>query len=225
MATMVPMATVGTMRKLWLFSLLCLSAAALLASWLAAYLLAAGSAVRAFGSWMLLDLLLLCVLLPLGFLSLPFLNRMERRYGPVTGAIRSYFVLAGLALACATVTTVACGPQMYHARYGERAEALITETAPVYDDDNDRRGTKYRVVAYDTGRDLGWMERGPKERAAEGERIEISVDPHGWLDPVAAERLGYTTVPTAILVCCLAAATLAALAIVGAGLLYVLARA
>jgi hypothetical protein len=63
------------------------------------------------------------------------------------------------------------------------------------------------------------MERGPRERAGAGDRIEVSVDPRGLVDPVAAERLGWTTVPTVILVVCYAVTALGALVAVVVALL------
>ncbi|MFD5317365.1 hypothetical protein [Streptomyces sp. NPDC127098] len=52
-----------------------------------------------------------------------------------------------------------------------------------------RRGTRYHLIDYAAEQDLGRMERGPRERASEeGERIEVSMDRRGPVDPVAAAR-------------------------------------
>ncbi|MGP3966970.1 hypothetical protein [Streptomyces sp. 6N223] len=210
------------MRKLWLFSLLCVGACALLASWLVAYVVIGGWALQTAGSWSGTGILLTLLLLAAGALVVPYMHATEgldSGSGPIFTALRVFLGTAALTLVAAGITTALAGPQLYHARFGERTEALIVETEPALSEDGERVGTRYRVASHATEEDLGWLMRGPMERAAEGDRIAVTVDPRGWLGPIAAERLGWTTVPTAVLVCCLAAVALAALGIVAAALL------
>jgi hypothetical protein len=100
------------------------------------------------------------------------------------------------------------GAQIYHGHVGERTRAVIVGTrrtegrgAPA-GGGLPPRGTSYRLVEVGTERDLGWMVHGPRQRAHKGERVVVSVDPRGWVAPVAAERLGGTTAPSVLLGIC-----------------------
>jgi hypothetical protein len=65
---------------------------------------------------------------------------------------------------------------------------------------------------------MGVLAQAPEDETAEGDRIEVVVDPHGWVPPVVADQVGRTTVPAIILACCFAVAVLAALAVLAAAL-------
>lgn len=124
---------------------------------------------------------------------------------PVISAAAGTFIVA-LWTACAS------GPQIYHAHFGVKTEALIVaaelEKAPPPTTGGIPTATSYHLVEVGTNRDLGWMARGPRHRAHRGERIEVSLDPHHHTPPIATQRLGWTTVPSAILLTCFATLTL-----------------
>jgi hypothetical protein len=192
--------------------------AVLLSCWCVALVVLGAVILKAMTGWWLLAAAVL-TLLPLAAagraLAEPFVKHLGYRESVlITDAVGSFFTVAVATLLGAAIVTGVAGPQVYHAYAGERAEAVISDTKPEEDEDGERTGTRYRVVDFATEEDLGWLARGPKERATPGELIEISVDPHGRVAPVAADRLGWTTTPTTLLVACLAATTLAALAVV-----------
>ncbi|TDC67024.1 hypothetical protein [Streptomyces hainanensis] len=133
----------------------------------------------------------------------------------VAGAVLGGVTLAATAVAWTTSAVV--GHQLYHERYGQRVDAIITEAEPILNNNRNRTGTRYHLVDHHTERDLGWMDRGPGERADAGERIEVSLDPRGRVSPVAVDRLGWTTVPKGVLAGCFGAVALAAAVVVATG--------
>lgn len=78
--------------------------------------------------------------------------------------------------------------------------------------------TWYYVVDAATGEDLGILAREPANETAKGDRIEVAVDPRGWVPPISVDSLTGTTTPAIVLASCLGAMVLAALAIVGTAL-------
>lgn len=187
------------MRGLVRHWLVCLGALGLLLCWLAELLLVGALFIR--GGLLgdgLGGFLLFFVFLYAGALALPVFR--DRRAGAV------FALTAGAAMFVGGCTAYAAGPQLYHAYAGaETTGAVIAETR-ITRRQYGETGTHYRL------RDLGWLERGPWQAAEAGDRIEVSIDPHGWAQPVATERLTWTwtTLPAALLIACFAAVALAA---------------
>ncbi|GAB2870609.1 hypothetical protein [Streptomyces mayteni] len=206
------------------FGLLCLGAVALLAGWTVVVAPFALVLLPAGGWWTFLAVLLYLALFMLVGLTAMWLlaqvlddwwlRVVPSRPARVAGAVLGGVTLA--AMVVAGLTSAIVGHQLYHERYGERVDAIITEAQPILNDDRNRTGTRYRIVDHHTEEDLGWLERGPRERADAGERIEVSLDPRGRLDPVAVDRLGWTTVPKGILAGGFGAVALATVAAVAA---------
>jgi len=86
-----------------------------------------------------------------------------------------------------SMMVVVSGPLISHELYGRRTEAIVLETEQ--SDDGEYR--RYRIAEASTERDLGWMANGPSHALDPGDRVEVSVDRHGWGRPIAAERLGW----------------------------------
>lgn len=133
-------------------------------------------------------------------------------FGPDTG---SKVMLAGFCTATvAVITAWFSGPSMYHAFFGVKAEGLIAEVArtpPAPPTTGGGGMVFYRVVEAGSDRRIGRLTDtcGPSERARQGERIEVSVDPHHHVVPVAADCVGWTT-PSALLLTCFAVISLSA---------------
>ncbi|MGP3966969.1 hypothetical protein [Streptomyces sp. 6N223] len=205
------------MRTLFLYSLLCVGVTALLLCWPVALVVLGGVFVGAWGWWMAGGVLLFVILFFTTRLVEPYMRRVNATGGdadPIGAALRTLIGIGVLAFIVAAITAGVAGPQLYHHYEGERTTAVVTETESAqWTDGTDewRRGTKYRVVDDATGEDLGWVERGPTEAVARGARFEVSVDPRGYVNPVATERMGWTKVPTTIIVVCYAVTALAAL--------------
>lgn len=118
-----------------------------------------------------------------------------------------------IAMLVAFFPGVIAGPQIYQKYYGEKTTAVVTSIVTNNGENGGVIKYQYFVRGDATGEDLGVLAQAPGNETAEGDRIEIVVDPRGWVPPVAADQLGQTTVPAIILACCLAVAALATLAV------------
>jgi hypothetical protein len=203
----------GGVRTLFLYSLLCVGVTALLLCWPVALVLLGGVFVGAWGWWMAGGALLLVALFSSTRLMAPYMRRLSLagQEGSAGAALVLFVVIGAVAFVVAAITAGVAGPQLYHHYEGERTTAVVTGTEPARWSEKWRRGTRYHVVEHATERDLGWVERGPTEAVTEGARFEVSVDPRGYVNPVATERMGWTTVPTTIIVVCLGITAVAAL--------------
>ncbi|WP_093837785.1 hypothetical protein [Streptomyces aidingensis] len=135
--------------------------------------------------------------------------------GLMIGASAGLIVLTVLVMGVA----MASGPQLYHAAFGERTEAVVTSNwkvtwssrasgPTVTTESSHEYGVgpadcdgqiHYRVEETGTGRGLGLMYRGPGQCAPVGARLEVSVDPSGRVATVAADRLGHVALPGILL--------------------------
>ncbi|MDT0345897.1 hypothetical protein [Streptomyces litchfieldiae] len=213
------------MRRMRRFFLLCVGVTSLLACWLVAFVVLFGLLVRAFGLWVLIGIPLVPALLMLAaWLILPFVDEVEPDGGPLLYVLAGSGCVAVAALWVAGVTADLAGAQVYHARFGEQTTAVVSWVDPVRNEYGNVTETWYYVVDPTTEEHLGVLAQEPANGTAEGDRVEVSVDPRGWMPPVPVDRLGWTTVPTAILVCCFAAVVLAALAVVAMALVTWVAR-
>jgi hypothetical protein len=95
-------------------------------------------------------------------------------------------------LALLIAAWLGAGP-VYHATYGERADAIIVDKAETVEE------TRCRISHTATERDLGWVTGGPCERSGPGDRIEVSVDPRGWAAPLTADGLRHARLFTTTL--------------------------
>jgi hypothetical protein len=209
-------------RTLFLYSLLCVGVAALLLCWPVALIVIGGVFTGAWGWWMAGGALLVAVLFTAGQLTQPYMRRAgDRDVNAIAAALGLYLVVGALAFVVAAITAGVAGPQLYHHYEGERTQAVVTETEdlPWWTEGVLRKGIRYHVIDSATERDLGWMERGPTEAVERGAHLEVSVDPRGYVNPVAAERMGWTTVPATIIVVCYAVTALWALFAVAIALL------
>lgn len=207
------------MRRLWSFSLFCVGVTSLLACWLTVFVVLAGLFLRAFGLWLFLGIpLALGLLLLGGWLMLPFMDEVEPDGDSILGAVAGSLFVAVAAMTVAVATADLSGAQIYHVRFGEETTAIVSWTNPVRNEYGNVTETWYYVTDYATKKDLGVLALAPSDGTTKGERIEVSVDPRGWMPPVPVERLGWTTVPTIVLVCCFAAMALAALTIIATAL-------
>jgi hypothetical protein len=177
----------------------------LLAGWLATVLLIGALSLR--GSRGVASAFLLLLFVTMGF----FWTLSARMLWPGPAAGVAYLRALPITLIVAGLTALATAPQVYLARAGTETEALITAAEPLTDEEGDRTVTSYHVIDYATERDLGWLSRGPHERAHEGDHIQVTYDRYGWADPAATERLGAAGFPTTVLVLCCARAALSAL--------------
>lgn len=199
------------MRTLFPFSLFFLGLVSMLLAWPVALLVLGGMVIGAWGPWMAGGLGLFVVLLRGGRLMGPYQRALRSGDSElVAGAGALFFVVGALAFLVAAVTAGFAGPHLYHAYAGERTGAVVIETKPAYWVGGGQRGTTYHIREYGSSRDLGWMERGPKHGVEEYARVEVSVDPHGVVAPVAADRIGGTGPQVVLLGVCFGATALAA---------------
>jgi hypothetical protein len=117
-------------------------------------------------------------------------------------------VLATLGLAalpvygCVLVSGVVIfisGPQLYHAAFGDSTLAVVVDSDVVEYRGRETDSRHYRIEEAGTGRDLGELRRGPRDEALVGDRVEVSLDPLDWAQPVAAQRLGWIAVPLTVI--------------------------
>ncbi|GAA1329487.1 hypothetical protein [Saccharothrix algeriensis] len=205
------------MRGLRLFGLLCAGVVVLVVCWLLAFATLAGLILQPRGAlWVLLGIPLVAVLLLFGFgLAIPFEEAAEPHDGGLTGNVLiAFFYIAFGALAAAGSAVHFSGAQVYHVHFGERVEAVVSGIHEVRNEYGSLADRWYHVADSTTRESLGQLAVHPSDETAEGDRIEVSVDPHGWLGPVPVDRMGWSTVPTAVLVGCAGAVALAALAAV-----------
>jgi hypothetical protein len=76
---------------------------------------------------------------------------------------------------------------LYHAVFGHPETAIVTQENSDYQ----------HLMAADDERDLGVVEDYPGDPDM-GDRIEVSVDPFGWAEPVAPGRLDATALPATL---------------------------
>jgi hypothetical protein len=175
------------------FLTLCLGVVVLFVFWVLAVVVIAGVVELWHSWWVLAGIPVALVLLVAGFLLV-----MSHDDGPV-----------------ATVTVGLSGPQLYHERYGEPVDAVVTYISTTNAENGGTLHWQYHVTSV-AGDDLGYLARIPARETAEGDRIEVFVDPHGLVPPVAADNLGGTTVPAVILACSCGVMALFGLAIIAA---------
>ncbi|MDT0344026.1 hypothetical protein [Streptomyces litchfieldiae] len=135
------------------------------------------------------------------YFSIHYLYADQPRWRFLTGGAAVGF-LAGTACALLLAVAVICvsGPQLYQAAFGERSRAVIANVRYPSDQEGEPHGTvRYELRDAVTERDLGWMAFGPKEALTPGEHVEVYADPHGLAAPVAADRMGWLTVPALVL--------------------------
>jgi hypothetical protein len=211
------------MRGLTRFLLLCGGLTLLLAFCLVAFVTAVGIGgifIAGLGLWFLLGIPLAFALFVGGMgLCVVIIDDVESNDdGPVNRVFFGSVVIAFIAMLVAFIPGVFAGPQIYQKYYGEKTTAVVTSILT----NNDENGgvIKYHYFVQDdtTGEDLGALARTPSDETVEGDRIEVVVDPRGWVPPVAAAQLGQTTVPAVILACCFAVILLAALAVLATAL-------
>jgi hypothetical protein len=205
------------MRGLRLFGLLCAGVVVLLVCWLAALATLAGFTLQPSGAlWALLGIPLVAVLLLSGFgLALPFVEELEPGDGGLTGkALVGFFFVAFGALVVAGSVTSFSGAQIYHSHFGERTEAVVTRIAKINNETGGVTGWRYHVDDTASGQDLGELAVHPGAETVEGDRIAVSVDRSGWMRPVPVDRMGWTTVPSTVLICCAGVVAFAALGVV-----------
>jgi hypothetical protein len=191
----------------------------LLACWLVAYVFIAGAVFRAFSLWLLLGIPLALGLLVLGgFLMFAFMDELAPADDSILYALVVFLVAGVATLFVAGATTDLAGAAVYHSHYGQHRTAVVTWITPIRNEYGSVTETWYHVVDPATGEDLGRLAEEPANETAEGDRIEVAVDPRGWLPPISVDRLTGTTTPAIILASCLGAMVLAALAIVGTAL-------
>ena len=205
------------MQRLGLFTLLCVGVTLLVAAWVVTFVAIAGLAVGAFGLWVLLGIPVVLILLAVGMLLvMGFMDLMEPPLegGPVFGAVTGLFLVGLGTMTVGIITADLAGPQIYHERFGEETTAVVTTIVPIRTDGY--ATDQYYVSDPDTGEALGVLAQNPWDETKRGDRIEVLVDPRGWVPPVPVSRMGSNTVPIVILVCCFAAVALAGLTIIGA---------
>lgn len=194
---------------LGLFALLCVGVALLVTAWMVAFVALAGMVVGAFGLWVLLGIPVVLVLVVVGMALL--VGFVED--GPVLGAFVVSIFVALVTMTVGVITADAAGPQIYHERFGEKATAVVTAIIEIRADGY--ASDQYYVRSV-TGESLGVLAQNPWDGTKRGDRIEVLVDPRGWMPPVPVSRMGPTTVPVVVLGCCFGAVALAGLAIIGA---------
>ena len=199
------------------FTLLCVGVASLVAAWVVTFVALAGVFMGAFGLWVLLGIPVVLVLLIMGLLlMMGFVEETEQASdgGPVLGAFVVSVFVALVTMTVGVITADSAAPHIYHGRFGEETTAVVTGIVEIRADGY--AADQYYVRNSATGESLGTLAQNPWDGTKEGDRIEVLVDPNGWMPPVPVSRMGSTTVPVAILVCCFAAVALAGLAIIGA---------
>ncbi|SDH48391.1 hypothetical protein SAMN05216553_12423 [Lentzea fradiae] len=208
------------MRELKPFGLLCAGVVVLVVCWLVAFATLAVLILQPSGAlWALLGIPLVAALLLFGFvLAFEFVEELEPSDGGMTAnALIAFFFAALAALFVGGTTTYFSGAQIYHAHFGAPAEAVVTYIAPMNNESGGVTGWSYYVDDAATGQDLGRLAAYPATETAEGGRLTVSVDPSGWMRPVPADRLGWTTVPSAILLSCAGVVALGGLVSVATG--------
>src|SRR5688500_4976608 len=116
------------MRELKAFGLLCAGVVVLVVCWLVAIATLAGLILQPSGAlWALLGIPLVAVLLLFGLgLAFEFEEELEPPDGGPTGAVLvAFFIAAVAALFVAGSATYFSGAQIYHAHFGEPAEAVV----------------------------------------------------------------------------------------------------
>jgi hypothetical protein len=182
---------------------------ALLAFWLLAVVVIAG-VVELWDSWWVLPgIPVALVLLVAGFLLVMVHDQVNDR---LVGTWVVAAVVAGLA---ATITVGVSGPRIYHERYGEPVDAVVTYISTTNAENGGTLHWMYHVTSV-AGDDLGYLADLPARETAEGDRLTVSVDPHGLVPPVPVDRLGGTTIPAVILLGCFGVLALGALVIIAA---------
>ncbi|MDT0345343.1 hypothetical protein [Streptomyces litchfieldiae] len=128
--------------------------------------------------------------------------------GPLLGSI-GVRCLGWRAMAALTVLTLILpaialffGGHAYHDALGERTTATVTARSG-------SGGENYELREEPGGEDLGTAAIPPKEAVEVGERLEVSVDPLGWVAPFPVDRLGGTA-PWGVLLGACALGTLVA---------------
>lgn len=152
------------------------------------------------------------------WLCVDFIDDVEPNGGPVNRVFYGSVVIAFIVMLVAFLPGIIAGPQIYQKYYGEKTTAVVTLIMARTGENGGV--TKYQYFVRDdaTGEDLGALAQAPGDEVARGDRIEIVVDPRGWVPPVAADQVGHATVPAIILACCFAVVALAALAILARAL-------
>ena len=192
------------------FLLLCLGVVALLAFWLVAVLVCAGLVGAWHSWWVLPGVPVAFFLLFVGFMLVVGYDEPED--GPVSTLFAIWiFVAIGTGFVAMGAANLS-GPQIYHQRFGEPVAAVVTSISATNGENGGVTNWLYSVDAV-TGEDLGWLAKPPPHETAEGDRIEVSVDPHGLLPPVSADSLGGTTSAAVVLGSCLGVMVLFDLAI------------
>lgn len=180
--------------------------------WVVAVVVLAGMTGMFLSGWLFLGIPLAVVLLFAGGMLTMSATEPEWDDGPVVYAL-GLTVLVGLGSGLvATIMVGMWGPQIYHEHYGERTTAVITYIATTNNESGGVSNYLQHVADATTGADLGWLAQDPLGEPAEGDRIEVSVDPRGWVPPVPVDRMGGTGTPAVVLACCFGAVALTALA-------------
>jgi hypothetical protein len=210
------------MRGLARFLLLCVGVTLLLGFCLVAFVTAVGIMgifVSGLGLWFLLGIPLAVALFLGGvFLCVPGLDEMESPDGPVSRVFYGAVLVGFFAMLVAFVPGVIAGPQVYQKYYGEKTVAVVRSILVVNAENGGVLKHQYYVEDAATGEDLGVLARTPEDETAEGDRIEVVVDPLGWVPPVAADQIGQTALAEVVLACCFAVVALAALTILATAL-------
>jgi hypothetical protein len=206
------------MRRLGRFLLLCAGVLLLVGCALVTFLVGAvlfGMLVPPIGLWFLLGIPLVVVLLFGGFsLCEAFIEDEEPGDGPLERVLLGFVIVAFFATLAAIVSGAIGGPHLYQKYYGEKTTAVVSSVFEVNGENGGVLKRQYIVRDDVTGADLGMLAQSPHHETAEGDRVEVFVDPHGWVPPVAADQLGLATVPGVILACCFAVIVVAALAVI-----------
>jgi hypothetical protein len=217
------------MRGLGRFLVLCLGMVLLLACCLVTFVMGVslvGMYLLGNGPWFLLGFPLAVALLVGGLrLCSTCLPDVTSSDGPVEQMFLAFAGIAVLVMLVALLPGAMGGPQLYQTYYGEKTTAVVTS---IITTNNESGGiTKYHYSVRDdvTGEDLGTLAQAPWDDTKRGDRIEIVVDPHGWVPPVTADRVGHSTVAAITLTVCFAVIILQALAVLATALWrWVLAR-
>lgn len=197
------------------FLLLCLGVVALLVFWLLAVVVYAGLAGAWHSWWVLAGIPVALFLLFVGFMLVMGYDEPDND-GPVSTLFTIWvFVAIGTGFVAFAAASMA-GPQLYHQRFGEPTAAVVTSISAINSENGGVAHWTYSVENLD-GEHLGWLADPPLNETAEGDRIEVFVDPHGLLPPVSADSLRGTTPAAVVLACCLGVMVLFDLAIIVAG--------
>lgn len=180
--------------------------------WVVAIVVLAGMTGMFLSGWLFLGIPLALVLLFVGAMLTMRATEPEWDEGPVIYAL-GVMVFVGLGAGLvATIMVGMWGPQIYHEHYGERTTAVITYLTTTNNESGGVSNYLQHVEDATTGADLGWLAQDPLGEPSEGDRLEVSVDPRGWVPPVPVDRMGGTGIPAIVLACCFGAVALTALA-------------